>query len=158
MTAVHESTQLDIRPLSGWTGAEIHGVDLTRELSPEQVAGIRQALLRWKVVFPETAERVLYVNPGFTSHLVDLQPRESRHLLDLLFEQVARPEYTVRFRWEPGSVAFWDNRAVLHLAPRDQYHLDDVGVLHRITLVGDVAVGTDGQPSRSVEGEYFGAA
>jgi taurine dioxygenase len=64
----------------------------------------------------------------------------------------------VRFRWEPGSVAFWDNRAVLHLAPRDQYHLDDVGVLHRITLVGDVAVGTDGQPSRSVEGEYFGAA
>lgn len=109
-------------------------------------------------VHPETGEKVLYVNPGFTTHIVDLQPRESRHLLDLLYEQVSRPEYTVRFKWEPGSIAFWDNRAALHLAPRDQYHLEDVRILHRITLVGDIPVGPDGRQSESLDGEFFGAA
>ena len=93
-------------------------------------------------VHPETKERVLYVNPSFTREIVDLSPRESRHVLDLLFEEIARPEYTVRFKWEPGSVAFWDNRAALHLAPRDFEHVEGDRVLHRITLVGDVPVGT----------------
>ena len=311
--SVSNRIQLDIRPLSGWTGAEIRGVDLSHPLDADTAAGIREALLRWKVVFfrdqnldhagqirfgrafgevtaghpyegdvapegfpeihtvspaaydqrygthyrqqlgvngpgwhadvtplinppfasilraetvpayggdtqfsnvaaaydglsdpvrsfidtlraehrfglareaqlsnerigdwvrtkplvtihpvvrvhPETGERVLYVNPGFTSHIIGVSPRESRHLLDLLFEQVARPEYTVRFRWEPGSVAFWDNRAVLHLAPRDYEHLEGDRVLHRITLVGDVPVGIDGLPSESVAGEPFVAA
>ena len=75
-------------------------------------------------VHPETKERVVYVNPSFTREIVDLSPRESRHVLDLLFEQIARPEYAVRFKWAPGSVAFWDNRAALHLAPRDFEHVD----------------------------------
>jgi len=109
-------------------------------------------------VHPETGERVIYVNPNFTKHIVGVSLRESRHLLDLLFEQAARPEYTARFRWEPGSVAFWDNRAVLHLAPRDVDHLGFERVLHRITLVGDVPVGPDGQPSASISGERFLAA
>ncbi|MFD4367763.1 TauD/TfdA dioxygenase family protein [Rhodococcus sp. NPDC058521] len=109
-------------------------------------------------VHPESGERVLYVNPSFTKDIVDLSPRESRHLLDLLFEELARPEYTVRFKWEPGSLAFWDNRAVLHLAPRDVDHLGHDRVLHRITLVGDVPVGVDGRESESISGERFGAA
>ena len=79
-------------------------------------------------------------------------------MLDLLFEQIARPEYAVRFKWEPGSVAFWDNRAALHLAPRDFEHVAGDRVLHRITLVGDVPVGTDGVASESLAGEFFGAA
>jgi alpha-ketoglutarate-dependent taurine dioxygenase len=98
------------------------------------------------------------VNPGFTKAIVDLGPRESRHVLDLLFEQVGRPEYTVRFKWEPGSVAFWDNRAALHLAPRDVEHLGVDRVLHRITLVGDVPVGLDGRRSEPLDGEPFLAA
>lgn len=109
-------------------------------------------------VHPETKERVVYVNPGFTREIVDLSPRESRHILDLLFEQIARPEYTVRFKWEPGSVAFWDNRAALHLAPRDFEHVEGERVLHRITLVGDIPVGPNGRASESISGEYFGAA
>ncbi|MFZ2175297.1 MAG: TauD/TfdA family dioxygenase [Rhodococcus sp. (in: high G+C Gram-positive bacteria)] len=109
-------------------------------------------------VHPESGERVLYVNPSFTREIVDLSPRESRHVLDLLFEELARPEYTVRFKWEPGSVAFWDNRAALHLAPRDVDHLGHDRVLHRITLVGDVPVGVDGRASESISGERFGAA
>ncbi|WP_394339652.1 TauD/TfdA dioxygenase family protein [Mycobacterium intracellulare] len=109
-------------------------------------------------VHPETNERVVYVNQFFTKEIVDLSPRESRHVLDLLFEQISRPEYSVRFKWEPGSVAFWDNRATLHLAPRDFEHLDHERVLHRITLVGDIPVGPDGRPSEPLEGQFFGAA
>ena len=108
-------------------------------------------------VHPESGERVLYVNPSFTTEIVDLSPRESRHVLDLLFAELARPEYTVRFKWEPGSVAFWDNRAALHLAPRDFEHVAGDRVLHRITLVGDVPVGIDGRESTSLEGEPFRA-
>jgi alpha-ketoglutarate-dependent sulfate ester dioxygenase len=311
--SVSQQTAVDVRPQSGWTGAEIHGVDLSQPLDERTVAEIRQALLRWKVVFfrdqqldhssqirfgqyfgeatpahpyegdtaptgypeihtvspaayahrygpnyhaqlgfngpgwhadvtplinppaasilraevipayggdtqftnvaaaydglseplkeligglhaehrfghsteaahsqetigdlvrsnplvtihpvvrvhPETGERVIYVNPNFTSHIVELGPRESRHLLDLLYEQVASPEYTVRFKWEPGSLAFWDNRAALHLAPRDFDHVPGDRVLHRITLVGDVPAGIDGQPSESVSGQPFVAA
>lgn len=109
-------------------------------------------------VHPETREPVVYVNPSFTREIVDLSPRESRHVLDLLFEEIARPEYSVRFRWEAGSVAFWDNRAALHLAPRDFEHIDGDRVLHRITLAGDIPVGLDGRPSESISGDFFGAA
>ncbi|CAM5640836.1 hypothetical protein SPURM210S_08256 [Streptomyces purpurascens] len=65
-------------------------------------------------------------------------PAESSAILDLLLEQAVRPEYTVRFRWEPGSVAFWDNRAAVHLAPGDTAHLDHPRIMHRVMLAGDV--------------------
>jgi taurine dioxygenase len=63
----------------------------------------------------------------------------------------------VRFRWEPGSVAFWDNRATAHLAPSDIDHLDLKRTLHRVTLVGDWPVGPDGRESELVAGEPFTA-
>ncbi|GAA1339663.1 TauD/TfdA dioxygenase family protein [Saccharothrix algeriensis] len=108
-------------------------------------------------VHPVTGERALFVNPGFTSHVVDLSPSESKAVLDLLYAEITRPEYTVRFRWEPGSVAFWDNRATAHLAPRDLEHLDVERRLHRVTLVGDVPVGPDGRASELVAGKPFTA-
>lgn len=108
-------------------------------------------------VHPETGERALYVNPSFTSHIVGVSPQESRGLLGLLYEQLARPEYTVRFRWEPGSLAFWDNRSTVHLAPNDLDRLDHDRQLYRITLVGDVPVGPDGRPSVALDGEPFEA-
>ena len=66
-----------------------------------------------------TGERALFVNPVFTRYIVGLTDRESGALLGLLFEQIARPQFTVRFRWEPDSIAFWDNRATAHLGPVD---------------------------------------
>jgi hypothetical protein len=53
-------------------------------------------------VHPETGEKGLFVNPGFTSHIVDVSPRESRAILDLLYGEITRPEYTVRFRRMPA--------------------------------------------------------
>ena len=108
-------------------------------------------------VHPETGERALFVNPGFTSHIVDVTARESHAILDLLYSEIARPEYTVRFRWEPGSVAFWDNRATSHLAPRDHEHLGTRRTLHRVTVVGDVPKGPDGRESELVAGAPFGS-
>jgi alpha-ketoglutarate-dependent taurine dioxygenase len=108
-------------------------------------------------VHPATGERALFVNPGFTSHVLDLTPRENRALLDLLYAELTRPEYTVRFRWRPGSVAFWDNRATAHLAPTDLDHLDVERTLHRVTLIGDRPVGPDGRESELIAGREFTA-
>jgi taurine dioxygenase len=109
-------------------------------------------------VHPETGERALYVSPTFLKSLVGFTPRESQQLLELLWEHVVRPEFTVRFKWEPGSIAFWDNRATAHLAPADIYDLDFDRQLYRITLVGDVPVGPGGVPSRAIEGDPVLAA
>ncbi len=109
-------------------------------------------------VHPETREKVLFVSPIFLKYIVGLAPDESRRIVDLFFQQVTRPEYTVRFRWEPGSIAFWDNRATAHLGPQDIDHLDYERKLHRVTLVGDVPVGVDGLSSKSLQGDAFLAA
>ncbi|MCW2240574.1 TauD/TfdA dioxygenase family protein [Azospirillum canadense] len=103
-------------------------------------------------VIPENGERALFVSPSFLKRITGLKPRESQQLLELLFEHVTRPEYTVRFRWQPGSIAFWDNRTTAHLAPRDIFSLDFDRQLYRITLRGDVPVGVDGRPSTAITG------
>ncbi|WP_131785786.1 TauD/TfdA dioxygenase family protein [Protofrankia symbiont of Coriaria ruscifolia] len=108
-------------------------------------------------VHPETGERALFVNPNFTTRILQLDPGESRRILELLFEEIARPDYTVRFHWEPGSVAFWDNRATAHLGPTDLSRLPVERVLHRVTLIGDVPVGPDGFTSQLVAGHPFTA-
>jgi taurine dioxygenase len=66
--------------------------------------------------------------------------------------------HTVRFRWQPGSIAFWDNRCTAHLAAVDIDHADYERYLERVTLVGDIPVGPDGYRSEALVGELFGAA
>lgn len=109
-------------------------------------------------VHPETGEKALFVSPSRTNRIMGLTPVESRRVLDLLFEQITRSEYTVRFRWEPGCVAFWDNRSTAHIAATDVDHLAAARVLHRVTIVGDIPVGPDGFVSQAVTGRAFGNA
>jgi len=104
-------------------------------------------------VHPETGERALYVGPSHLKSIVGLTPAESRGLLEILWEHIIQPKFTVRFKWEPGSVAFWDNRSVCHLAPRDILESDFERQSWRTTLVGDIPVGVDGRPSVSIEGD-----
>ena len=104
-------------------------------------------------VHPETGERALYISPVFLKSVVGLHPRESLQLLELLWEHAVRPDYTVRFRWQPGDIAFWDNRSTCHLAPSDIFQSDAERQLYRVTLVGDVPVGVDGARSTAIEGE-----
>ena len=84
---------------------------------------------------PETGREALYVNPGHTLRFAGWTEEESAPLLNYLFEQQVKPEYTCRFVWRPGSIAFWDNRCALH-NPINDYH-GHKRLLHRITLKGD---------------------
>lgn len=106
-------------------------------------------------VHPVTGQKLIYVNPGFTSRIIGLSASQSDRLLDLLFAEITNPAYTVRVRWTPDSVGIWDNRATIHQAPTDLGHLDVVRVLHRTTVEGDIPVGVGGITSRSISGEPF---
>lgn len=68
---------------------------------------------------PETGRKLLFVNHSYTVGFAGMTEAESRPLLDYLLQHGHRPEFTCRFRWATGSVAFWDNRAVKHLAVND---------------------------------------
>ena len=85
---------------------------------------------------PETGRKALYVNVGHTERFRGWTEEESRPLLEYLFAHQVRPELTCRFRWAPGSLAFWDNRCAQH-NPVNDYH-GYRRVMHRVTLAGDV--------------------
>jgi len=84
---------------------------------------------------PETGRKALYVNVGHTTCFKHWSEEESKPLLEYLFRHQVSPELTCRFRWEPGSLAFWDNRCAQH-NPVNDYH-GFTRVMHRVTLAGD---------------------
>jgi alpha-ketoglutarate-dependent taurine dioxygenase len=88
---------------------------------------------------PETGRRALYVNVAHTVRFDGMTEEESAPLLDYLFRHQTRPEFSCRFRWRPGSIAFWDNRCAQHNAIND--YAGHRRLLHRITLAGDVPKG-----------------
>lgn len=98
---------------------------------------------------PETGERVLYVNEAFTTHLANyIEKHEVRFgfdfrlaemdLLQYLYRQAAAPEYQVRLKWRPNTIAFWDNRSTQHYAIQDYF--PSRRSMLRATIIGDVPV------------------
>jgi taurine dioxygenase len=97
-------------------------------------------------IHPETGEKVLFVNQGFTTHFVNFHNNddvrygqdftiEANNLLNYLVRQAEIPEYQVRLRWKPNTIAIWDNRATQHYAIHDYYPA--VRKMMRATIVGD---------------------
>lgn len=84
---------------------------------------------------PRTGRKALYLNVAHTAGIRELSQPEGDALLRFLFEHQVKPEFTCRFVWRPHSLAFWDNRCVLH-NPVNDYH-GFRRVMHRITLRGD---------------------
>ena len=84
---------------------------------------------------PETGRKALFVNRAHTVAFAGLTEEESAPLLEYLFRHQIRPEFTCRFRWQPGSLAIWDNRSAQHYAMND--YPGRRRILHRITLAGD---------------------
>lgn len=84
---------------------------------------------------PVTGRRALYVNSNFTTRILGIAKAESDVLLPFLLQHVQRPDFQVRFRWAPGSVAFWDNRVTQHFAVPD--YTGHRRIMHRVTLTGE---------------------
>jgi alpha-ketoglutarate-dependent taurine dioxygenase len=87
---------------------------------------------------PETGERSLFVNAGFTSHIAGLEPAESQALLAFLYQHSTSHEFIVRYHWTAGDLGFWDNRATQHSVVGD--FGDQARVIQRVTIRGDVPV------------------
>ena len=83
---------------------------------------------------PGSGRIALYVNPAFTLRFEGWTDEESKPLLDYLYRHAARPEFQYRFQWQPGSIAFWDNRATWHYAAND--YQGERRLMHRITIAG----------------------
>ena len=86
------------------------------------------------ITHPGSGRKALYVNPGFTLRFDGWTDEESKPLLSYLYQHAVRPEFVYRFAWQPGSLAFWDNRATWHYAVND-YH-GERRLMHRITVEG----------------------
>ena len=106
-------------------------------------------------VHPETGEKLAFFNAGTTTHIPGLKEPESQAILALLFPEVTRPEYQVRFRWQPKSLVIWDNQAVSHAGPIDYAQFSLGRTVRRITVAGELPEGPDGFRSRPLEGELF---
>ena len=83
---------------------------------------------------PVSGRKALFVNRTFTTHIVQLKRGENDAMLQMLFEHIEQPEFQCRFQWQPGSVAFWDNRCAQHHALWDYYPHRRRGL--RVTIKG----------------------
>lgn len=84
---------------------------------------------------PVTKKSLLYINKAHTTRFVGMSERESAPILDFLFERIMQPEFSCRFQWQPGSLAFWDNRSCQHY-PLNDYQGEFRKML-RVSLAGD---------------------
>jgi taurine dioxygenase len=114
--------------------------NLAEEIKKEILFGVSHPILR---THPETGKTALYLNGGFLRHesLYDnrtgdtLDVEEAKEIVSFLQQQHGRPEYVCQFKWQAGSIAFWDNRAAQHYAASDYYPHERV--LRRVTVSGE---------------------
>ena len=104
-----------------------------REMLGDKVHSFSTAIHPLVEVHPVSGRKALNVNANWTTQIMDVSQEESRMLLDLLLNHVKRPEFHVRFSWNVGDIAFWDNRTTQHCAIADY---DTRRVMKRVALVG----------------------
>jgi taurine dioxygenase len=121
MTAVHDIARVFAKRLNK-DASKLH-----ERFPPKEHPVIR--------THPETGKRLIYVNVAFTDHIKGMDRDESDQLLKYLYYRAWLPEYQCRFRWAPGSLAFWDNRACQHYAASDYF--PNVRIMERVTIAGD---------------------
>ncbi|MDZ4869004.1 MAG: taurine dioxygenase [Alphaproteobacteria bacterium] len=146
MTAAYEALSPSFREYLSTLEA-VH--DFTRSFPPDRQVSLNAGETRYEEArrkhppvthpvvrtHPETGKRGLFVNYGFTTHIKALSRKESAAILKLLHEHIQQPQFILRWRWKPGSVAFWDNRNTQHFAVND--YLPHRRVMHRATVLGD---------------------
>ncbi|HEY1962730.1 MAG TPA: taurine dioxygenase [Rhizomicrobium sp.] len=146
MRAAHAALSPAVRAFLAPLDAE-H--DFTRSFPPDHLTSLNVGIERYAWArreyppvahplvrtHPETGHDGLFVNSGFTTRVLGLSKAESENILQFLREHIQRPEFVIRWRWKPNTLAFWDNRVTQH------YTVDDFQphrrVMHRVTILGD---------------------
>jgi len=128
LTATHDISKSFPLERFGATDADLARLEEARKKNPPRSHPVIRT-------HPVTGRKALFVSDGFTTRINELSAAESRAILDLLFAHVARPEFTVRWRWRENDVAFWDNRVTQHYAVDD--YRPQRRVMHRATILGD---------------------
>ncbi|MFT4082498.1 MAG: TauD/TfdA family dioxygenase [Nocardioides sp.] len=133
---------------------QIGGIDVKEESYREEFRNrlflTEHPLVR---IHPETGEPSLLLG-HFAQSITGLSSHDFHDLYTLLQRHVTALENTVRWSWQPGDVAIWDNRATQHYAVAD--YDEHARLLHRITIAGDVPVGINGDVSRVIQGDASG--
>ncbi|HAH01647.1 MAG TPA: taurine catabolism dioxygenase, partial [Vibrio sp.] len=143
MTAVFDSLDEDIKAklrslsathsLVAFEGIESDQIELDWHKSLIKTAQENPPVIHSVVqVHPETGKETLYINEQFTRYINELDRQESDVLLNQLFEIARRPEFQVRFKWDKGTMAIWDNRVTQHYAVID--YGDTPRKMHRVTV------------------------
>jgi taurine dioxygenase len=112
----------------------------------------RKNVMRWEQLYPPavhpvvrvhpvTGRKVLYVNPQFTVAIKNMDERESKSLLDILFQQAQIPEYQFRHHWAPHTLIMWDNRSTQHYAVNDYF--PQRRYMERVTIKGGPVTGVE---------------
>ncbi|MEU8827676.1 TauD/TfdA family dioxygenase [Streptomyces sp. NPDC048636] len=140
MAAAYDNLPSEVRErIEGATAVHDFIPGFARFYGPERLAPFQEMFppVEHPVVrtHPETGRRMLFVNTSFTTRITGLERAESDRLLSLLCRQAHIPELQVRFRWQPGDVAFWDNRATQHYAVGD--YAPHRRVAERVAIEGD---------------------
>ena len=109
------------------------GTDKTGRMQNSDAA-TQDAIHPIVIKHPFSGKPALYVNPEFTVKVNELEKTESDALLNEIYTHAQQPQFMHRFKWQPGSVAFWDNRATWHKALND--YAGQRRLMHRITVQG----------------------
>ena len=120
MTAIHDSAKAH--------GYRVKAADRAEKTYPRS----EHPVVR---IHPLTGRKALFANRAFTTRIVQLKAHESEAVLQMLYDHIETPEFMCRFRWQPNSVAFWDNRATQHRALFDYFPHRRFG--QRVTIAGD---------------------
>ncbi|WP_247597623.1 TauD/TfdA family dioxygenase [Streptomyces sp. RKND-216] len=140
MAAAYDNLPDEVKArIDGATAVHDFLPGFARFYGPERLAPLQDAFppVEHPVVrtHPETGRRMLFVNTSFTTHLTGMPREESDRLLAFLVRQAHVPEYQVRYRWQPGDVAFWDNRSTQHYAVDDYF--PHRRLAERVAIAGD---------------------
>ena len=148
-TAAYESLSPMLRQtLDGLSAThDITGPLLRAASGGHSIGSVEEVTARWPPIshpvvcrHPETGRKFIYVNSNFTTRINGLSEAESDALLRFLFDLVKTPELQVRFHWEEGSIALWDNRCTQHYAVADYR---ERRIMHRVTVAGSWAPSAD---------------
>ncbi|BBJ46668.1 taurine dioxygenase [Streptomyces antimycoticus] len=140
MAAAYDNLPAEVKDrIDGATAVHDFIPGFSRFYGPERLAPFQEMFppVEHPVVrtHPETGRRMLFVNTSFTTRITGMEREESDRLLSFLCRQAHVPEYQVRFHWQPGDIAFWDNRATQHYAVND--YAPHRRVAERVAIEGD---------------------